>query len=51
MGKKKKRKKPQTMGEMTGTRTQWYMNPVTRIKESKKKYNRKRNKNKQNMED
>lgn len=49
---RKKKRKPKTMGEMTNSRSKWFMNPVTRIKQSKKKYNRKHQKNNtKNMED
>lgn len=34
------RKKKKTIGEMTRTRGEWEINPITRVKESKKKYNR-----------
>lgn len=44
MAKKKKRKKPKTIGEMTQSRGLWSINPVTKIKESKKAYDRKREK-------
>lgn len=40
----RKNKKPKTLGEMTKKRTIWHMNPITRVKPSKKKYNRKREK-------
>lgn len=46
MAKKKKRKKPKTIGEMTNSRGEWLMNPLTRVKESQKGYNRKKDKDK-----
>ena len=39
---KKKKKKPRTIGELTNSRGEWTINPVTRVKESKKKYDRKK---------
>ena len=41
------KKKKKTIGEMTRTRGEWEINPVTRVKESKKKkYNRSEEKRK-----
>lgn len=37
----KKKKHPKTIGEMTGSRGTWQMNPVTKIVPDKKKYSRK----------
>lgn len=41
---RKKRKKPKTIGEMTKSRGEWLMNPVTRVKEDGKAYNRSKEK-------
>lgn len=39
----KKRKKPKTIGEMTQSRGEWTLNPVTRVvQDKKKKQDRKR---------
>jgi len=37
---RKKSNKKKTIGEMTKTRGEWAINPITRVKESKKKYDR-----------
>ena len=39
MAKKKKKKKGRTIGEMCGSRAVWEINPITRVKEGKKKKN------------
>lgn len=44
MGKSKKPKKKNTIGELTNSRGTWEFNPVTRIKKDKTKYDRKQNK-------
>ena len=47
MGKKKKNKKPKRIGQMTNSRGEWHINPVTKVKEGKKnKHNRQEEKNK-----
>lgn len=38
------KKKGKTIGELSQTRMTWAINPVTRVKTSKKSYNRKRDK-------
>ncbi|UNH58534.1 hypothetical protein [Bacillus phage vB_BsuS_PJN02] len=43
---KKRNKKPKRIGEMTNSRGEWQINPVTRVKESNKKYNRNKEKQK-----
>lgn len=43
----KKKKKRKTIGEMTRSRGEWQINPVTRVKESKKNaYDRNKEKQK-----
>lgn len=43
--KKVKKKKPKTIGEMTNSRGLWQINPITKIKESRKNvYDRKKEK-------
>lgn len=39
-----KKRKPRTIGEMTNSRGEWIMNPVTKIEKDKTKYDRKKNK-------
>lgn len=40
--KSKKNKKAKTIGEMTNSRGLWEMNPITRIKQSERKKNDRR---------
>ena len=37
---KKKKRKPKTIGQITNSRGEWLLNPITKIKESKKIYKR-----------
>lgn len=46
MAKKKRYKKPKTIGEMTNSRGTWQINPATRVRENKKAYDRKEEKRK-----
>lgn len=41
MSKKRKKPRPKTIGELTQSRLQWQINPVTRKTKDKTKYDRK----------
>lgn len=46
----KRKKERQTVGKQSNTRAIWLINPVSRIKDSKKKYSRKaKHKNKEDF--
>lgn len=37
----KKKKKPKTIGELTNSRGEWKLNPVTKVDKDRSKYDRK----------
>jgi hypothetical protein len=43
---KKKKRRAKTIGEMTNSRGEWQINPITRVRDGKKGYNRKKEKHK-----